>query len=289
MRNSIETKDPVQDEKTDVSKDSKEVVRQDEKNIFEDRDGSTEEAGDVELVADLEALSALSLELEKTSDQEIVGKGGVTKSEKLATQKKSLGSGRLNQDGSRPRSVLQELQDVISEESIPEENIESDHSQNEEERSERCAWEVKQFKKTFETLQLEIQSLEARIEKLEERKVAKAGKVEEEQEEKMGKMILPQPIVVKPFTVDDDSDFEEFTRDKQDQVWFGQEESHKTWQEMTKEGNTEDNMEGNMEGNTEDNKEGNMEGNKEGNKPWQEDWEDDFEVEELASVLLAVK
>merc|ERR1719264_517093 len=171
MRNSIETKDPVQDEKTDVSKDSKEVVGQDEKNIFEDRDGSTEEAGDVELVADLKALAALSLELEKTSDQEIVGKGGVTKSEKLATQKKSLGGGRLNQDGSRPRSVLQELQDVISEESIPEENVESDHSQNEEERSERCAWEVKQFKKTFETLQLEIQSLEARIGKLEERKV----------------------------------------------------------------------------------------------------------------------
>ena len=285
MNKSIITKDPVQDEKRDVSKDSKEVVRQDEKNIFEDRDGSTEEAGDVELVADLKALAALSLELEKTSDQEILGKGGVTKSEKLATQKKSLGGGRLNQDGSRPRSVLQELQDVISEESIPEESIESDHSQNEEERSERCAWEVKQFKKSFETLQLEIQSLEARIGKLEERKVAKAGKVEEEQEEKMGKMILPQPIVVKPFTVDDDSDFEEFTRDKQDQVWFGQEESHKTWQEMTKEGNTEDNMEGNMEGNTEDNKEG----NKEGNKPWQEDWEDDFEVEELASVLLAVK
>merc|ERR1719507_428660 len=277
MNKSIITKDPVQDKKTDVTKDSKEVVRQDEKNIFEDRDGSTEEAGDVELVADLNALAALSLELEKTSDQEIVGKGGVTKSEKLATQKKSLGSGRLNQDVSRPRSVLQELQDVISEESIPEENVESDHSQNEEERSERCAWEVKQFKKTFETLQLEIQSLEARIGKLEERKVAKAGKVEEEQEEKMEKMIFPQPIVVKPFTVDDDSDFEEFTRDKQDQVWFGQEESHKTWQEMTKEGNTEDNMEGNMEG------------NKEGNKPWQEDWEDDFEVEELASVLLAVK
>merc|ERR1712037_198775 len=158
------------------------------------------------------------------------------------------------------------LQDVISEESIPEENIESDHSQNEEERSERCAWEVKQFKKSFETLQLEIQSLEVRIGKLEERKVAKAGKVEEEQEEKMEKIILPQPIVVKPFTVDDDSDFEEFTRDKQDQVWFGQEESHKTRQE-----------------------DGNKEGNKEDNKPWQEDWEDDFEVEELASVLLAVK
>merc|ERR1712210_113859 len=98
----------------------------------------------------------------------------------------------------------------------------------------------------------------------------KMEKVEEEQEEKMEKMILPQPTVVKPFTVDDDSDFEEFTRDKQDQVWFGQEESHKTWQEMTKEGNTEDNREGNMEG------------NKEGNKPWEEDWEDDFEVEELA-------
>merc|ERR1719500_313370 len=199
MRNSIETKNPVQDEKRDVTKDLKEVVRQDEKNIFEDRDGSTEEAGDVELVADLKALAALSLELEKTSDQEILGKCGVTKSEKLATQKKSLGGGRLNQDGSRPRSVLQELQDVISEESIPEENIESDHSQNEEERSERCAWEVKQFKKTFETLQLEIQSLEARIGKLEERKVARAGKVEEEkmekveeeQEEKMEKMILP--------------------------------------------------------------------------------------------------
>merc|ERR1719500_746588 len=199
MNKSIITKDPVQDEKRDVSEDSKEVVRQDEKNIFEDKDGLIEEAGDVELVADLEALSALSLELEKTSDQEILGKGGVTKSEKLATQKKSLGGGTLNQDGSRPRSVLQELQDVISEESIPEENVESDHSQIEEERSERCAWEVKQFKKTFETLQLEIQSLEARIGKLEERKVARAGKVEEEkmekveeeQEEKMEKMILP--------------------------------------------------------------------------------------------------
>ena len=244
----------------------------------------------MELVADLEALSALSLELEKTSDQEIVGKGGVTKSETLATQKKSLGRRRLNQDDSGPRSVLQELQDVISEGTIPEGSqcIESDHSQNEEERSERCAWEVKQFKKTFETLQLEIQSLEARIEKLEERKMARAGKVEEEkmekveeEQEKMEKMILPQPIVIKPFTVDDDSDFEEFTRDKQDQVWVGQEESHKTQQEKTKEGNTEGNMEGN--------KDGNMEGNKEGNKPWQEDWEDDFEVEELASVLLAVK
>ena len=70
-------------------------------------------------------------------------------------------------------------------------------------------------------------------------------------------MVLPQPIVVvKPFAVDDDSDFEEFNQDNLDEVWV------KTWQEMSKE---------------------------EENKPWQEDWEDDLEVEELASVLLAVK
>ena len=90
---------------------------------------------------------------------------------------------------------MQELQDVISEESIPEgsDSIDSDHSQNQEERSEKCAWEVKQFKKSFETLQLEIQSLEARIEKLEERKVTRARKVKEEQE-KMEKIILLFPL-----------------------------------------------------------------------------------------------
>ena len=150
----------------------------------------TDEAKDMELVADLKALTELSLELEKTSDQEILGKSAVTKSEKLATQKKSLGDGRLNQDDSNPRSIVQELQDVISEESIPEgsDSIDSDHSQNEEERSERCAWEVKQFKKSFETLQLEIQSLEARIEKLEERKVTRARKVKEDQEKMLRKI-----------------------------------------------------------------------------------------------------
>ena len=122
-----------------------------------------------------------------------------------------------------------------------------------------CAWEVKEFKKTFETIQLDILSLEARIKKLEEKK-ARARKLKEEQQETK-QVILPQPIVVKSFGVDDDSDFEEFTRDKQE-MW---EEGNMTWQESIKL-------------------------SKEGNKPWQEDWEDDFEVEELASVLLlAVK
>ena len=303
---SADTITSIEAKKGDAEKDS-EAVPQDEKSIFEDRDGLIEKAGDVELVADLEALTTLSLELEETSDQQIPGKGAPVKSEKLATQKKSLGGWRLTQEDSSPRSVMQELQDVISEDSIhegtiPEEtvlegtipegtvpkgaipegiipegtipkgtipegtipegtipkgshNVDSDHPQNHKERSEKCAWEVKQFKKSFETIQLDIQILEARIEKLEEMKMSRAEKLKEEQEEMQ--KILPQPIVVKPFAVDDDSDFEEFTRDKQ-------EENQKTCQERSKEG-------------------------KEKEKPWEEDWEDDFEVEELSSVLLAVK
>ena len=120
-------------------------------------------------------------------------------------------------------------------------------------------WEVKEFKKTFETIQLDVLSLEARIEKLEEKK-ARARKLKEKQQKDTKQVILPQPIVVKSFGVDDDSDFEEFTRDKQE-VWVSQEEGNMTWQESLKL-------------------------SKEGNKPWQEDWEDDFEAEELASVLL---
>jgi len=314
---SIEARNPVKDRTRDAEKDS-EAVPQDEKSIFEDRDGLIEKAGDVELDADLEALTTLSLELEETSDQQIPEKGDAVESGKLATQKKSLGGRRLTQEDGSPKSMLQELQDVISEDSIqegtipeetvlegtipegtvlegtnpegtisegtipkgtipertipegtipegpiPEEtipegshNVDSDHPQNHKERSEKCAWEVKQFKKSFEAIQLDIQILEARIEKLEEKKVSRAEKLKEEQEE-MEQTILPQPIVVKPFAVDDDSDFEEFTRDKQ-------EENQKTRQERSKEG-------------------------KEKEKPWEEDWEDDFEVEELASVLLAVK
>ena len=223
---------------------------------------SCRSASDGELTADLKALTALSLELETTSDQKILGKS-VMNSPKLVTQKKSL-QGRLNQDDGQ-RSMLQELQDIISEESIPEGSycVDSNHSQNYEERSEMCAWEVKEFKKTFETIQLDILSLEARIKKLEEKK-ARARKLKEEQQKDTKQVILPQPIVVKSFGVDDDSDFEEFTRDKQE-MWENQEEGNMTWQESIKL-------------------------SKEGNKPWQEDWEDDFEVEELASVLLlAVK
>jgi len=210
-------------------------------------------SSDRELAADLKGLTALSLELETTSDQEILGKP-VMNSLKLVNQKKSL-QGRVNQDDC-PRSMLQELEDIISKESIPEGSysVNSNHSQNYEERSEICAWEVKEFKKTCETIQLDILSLEARIEKLEEKK-ARAQKLKEEQQDKK-QVILPQKIVVNSFEVDDDSDFEEFTRDMQ--------EGNKSWQE-------------------------NIKLFKEGNKPWQEDWEDDFEVEELASVLLAVK
>lgn len=215
-------------------------------------------ASDGDLAADLKALTALSLELETTSDQKILGKPVMT-SPKLVTQKKSL-QGRLNQDNG-PRSMLQELQDIISEESISGGSncVDSNHSQNFEERGEMCAWEVKEFKKTFETIQLDVLSLEARIEKLEEKK-ARARKVKEKQQKDTKQVILPQPIVVKSLGVDDDSDFEEFTRDKQE-VWVSQEEGDETWQESLKL-------------------------SKEGNKPWQEDWEDDFEAEELASVLL---
>jgi len=211
-------------------------------------------SSDGELAADLKALTALSLELETTSDQEILGKP-VVDSQKLVTQKKSL-QGKVNQDDS-PRSMLQELEDIISsKESIPEGSccVDSNHSQNYEERCEICTWEVREFKKTCDTIQLDILTLEARIEKLEEKK-ARARKLKEEQGDTK-QLILPQPIVVKSSEVDDDSDFEEFTRDMQ--------EGNKIWQESIKL-------------------------SKEGNKPWQEHWEDDFEVEELASILLAVK
>ena len=226
-------------------------------NVFEDID-ELNSARDEELGRDLKALSELSLQLEKTSDQKIFEEPAID-SQNLVT--KSF-EGRLNKDDSS-RSMLEELQDIILEQSIQEECHSDDGTpppQNYPERGEMCAWELKLFKKTFETIQVDILNLEARIGKLEEKR-ARAQKMngEEAQKEIMG---LPQQIIAKTQAPSDDSDFEEFSQDKEE-VWVRQGgiKAIEAWQQNILE--TE--------------------------KPWKEDWEDDFPVEELASVLLTVK
>ena len=227
-------------------------------NVFEDID-ELKSARDEELGRDLKALSELSLELEKTSDQNIFEEPAID-SQNLVT--KSF-EGRLNKDDSS-RSMLEELQDIISEQSIQEEcHIDDDTPppQNYPERGEMCAWELKEFKKTFETIQVDVLNLEARIGKLEEKR-ARAQKMNGEEEAPEEIMGVPQQIIAKTQAPSDDSDFEEFSQDKEE-VWVSQGgiKAIEAWQQNILE--TE--------------------------KPWKEDWEDDFPVEELASVLLTVK
>ena len=227
-------------------------------NVFEDTD-ELNSATDEELGRDLKALSELSLELEKTSDQNIFEEPAID-SQNLVT--KSF-EGRLNKDDSS-RSMLEELQDIISEQSIQEECHSDDGTpppQNYPERGEMCAWELKEFKKTFETIQVDVLNLEARIGKLEEKR-ARAQKMNGEEEAPEEIMGVPQQIIAKTQAPSDDSDFEEFSQDKEE-LWVSQGgiKAIEAWQQNILE--TE--------------------------KPWKEDWEDDFPVEELASVLLTVK
>ena len=227
-------------------------------NVFEDID-ELNSARDEELGRDLKALSELSLELEKTSDQKIFEEPAID-SQNLVT--KSF-EGRLNKDDSS-RSMLEELQDIISEQSIQEECHSDDDTpppQNYPERGEMCAWELKEFKKTFEIIQVDVLNLEARIGKLEEKR-ARAQKMNGEEEAPEEIMGVPQQIIAKTQAPSDDSDFEEFSQDKEE-LWVSQGgiKAIEAWQQNILE--TE--------------------------KPWKEDWEDDFPVEELASVLLTVK
>merc|ERR1712083_128276 len=93
--------------------------------------------------------------------------------------------------------------DIILEQSIQEECPSDDgtpppqnQAQNYPERGEMCAWELKEFKKTFETIQVDVLNLEARIGKLEEKR-ARAQKMNGEEEAEKEIMGLPQQIIAK--------------------------------------------------------------------------------------------
>ena len=266
---------------------------------------------------DLDALTSLSLELDKTSDQ-MNQREPVRKSKKSGTQKKSFSRRSDQEDNSR--SMLQELQDIVCEESKAKvrqdikiddsqcckesrdmDSIEEDSNNDEDykKRTETCVSELQEFKKTFEMIHFDILSLDTRVLKLEEKK-QKAQQLKKEEQ-----------LKIEEYT----HSLEKKGPQKEGEELKNEGEPHK---DIKKENikMEEDNVlplqlpavkppaldgESDFEEfaqdkdeewqgkKTKDCQEGGNKISLEENKQWREDWEDDFEEDELASILLAVK
>ena len=267
---------------------------------------------------DLEALTSLSLELEKTSDQ-MNQREPIRKSKNSATQKKSFSRRSDHEDNSR--SMLQELQDIVCEESKakvsqdiklddPQSCKESrdtdsigEDSNNDEDykkRTDTCVSELQEFKKTFEMIHFDILSLDTRVLKLEEKKLKVQQLKKEEQlkmEEHTQRLEKKGPQKEGEELKNEGEPHKDTKKEnikmEEDSVFLLQPPAVKPpaldgesdFEEFAQD--KEEEWQGKRK--TKDCQKGGNKISLEENKQWREDWEDDFEEDELASILLAVK